>query len=297
MIIALFPTIFSAMSAKSEKRGYLYVLPAVVLVAVFSYYPFLKAFVSSFFIENQMGELTAFAGLENYKALLANEFFIQSVKTTFLLSVIFIPVNTVLTLLGATLVRRKSRFNEVIGSVYIIPLAFSMSLFALILKQILSPTNSIINRIFHLNVVWLNDRTSALVSIIILCVFLDFALDYVLLLSAFRKIERNIIEASLIDGTNEWQRYFMIELPLIVPTLVMTIFIALKDILLISAPIMLMTEGGPFRSTESVMFYYYIEAFKGHNKATENTISVITVLFSALLLAVYSLIQKRKRHA
>ena len=115
--------------------------------------------------------------------------------------------------------------------------------------------------------------------------------------SAFRKIERNIIEASLIDGTNERQRYFMIELPLIVPTLVMTIFIALKDILLISAPIMLMTEGGPFRSTESVMFYYYIEAFKGHNKATENTISVITVLFSALLLAVYSLIQKRRRHA
>lgn len=272
-------------------------MPAVILVAVFSYYPFIKAFISSFFIENQLGEITEFVGLENYKALFSNDFFIQSVKTTFLLSVIFVPVNTILTLAAASFVRRKTRYNELIGALYIIPLAFSMSLLALIFKQIFNPVNSIINRVFNLDIVWLNDRTSAITAIVVLCVFLDFALDYILLLSAFRKIERNIIEASLIDGANEAQRYFRIELPLIVPTLTMTIFIALKDVLLISAPIMLMTEGGPFRSTESVMFYYYIEAFRGHNKAAESTISSITVIFSSLLLIVYSLIQKRRRHA
>ena len=285
------------MRARCDKRGYLYVLPAVILVAVFSYYPFIKAFISSFFIENQLGEITEFVGLENYKALFSNDFFIQSVKTTFLLAVIFVPVNTILTLAAASFVRRKTRYNELIGSLYIIPLAFSMSLLALIFKQIFNPVNSIINRVFNLDIVWLNDRTSAITAIVVLCVFLDFALDYILLLSAFRKIERNIIEASLIDGANEAQRYFRIELPLIVPTLIMTIFIALKDVLLISAPIMLMTEGGPFRSTESVMFYYYIEAFRGHNKAAESTISSITVIFSSLLLIVYSLIQKRRRHA
>ena len=285
------------MRARCDKRGYLYVLPAVILVAVFSYYPFIKAFISSFFIENQLGEITEFVGLENYKALFSNDFFIQSVKTTFLLAVIFVPVNTILTLAAASFVRRKTRYNELIGALYIIPLAFSMSLLALIFKQIFNPVNSIINRVFNLDIVWLNDRTSAITAIVVLCVFLDFALDYILLLSAFRKIERNIIEASLIDGANEAQRYFRIELPLIVPTLIMTIFIALKDVLLISAPIMLMTEGGPFRSTESVMFYYYIEAFRGHNKAAESTISSITVIFSSLLLIVYSLIQKRRRHA
>ena len=285
------------MRARCDKRGYLYVLPAVILVAVFSYYPFIKAFISSFFIENQLGEITEFVGLENYKALFSNEFFIQSVKTTFLLAAIFVPVNTILTLAAASFVRRKTRYNELIGALYIIPLAFSMSLLALIFKQIFNPVNSIINRVFNLDIVWLNDRTSAITAIVVLCVFLDFALDYILLLSAFRKIERNIIEASLIDGANEAQRYFRIELPLIVPTLTMTIFIALKDVLLISAPIMLMTEGGPFRSTESVMFYYYIEAFRGHNKAAESTISSITVIFSSLLLIVYSLIQKRRRHA
>ena len=84
-------------------------MPAVILVAVFSYYPFIKAFISSFFIENQLGEITEFVGLENYKALFSNDFFIQSVKTTFLLSVIFVPVNTILTLAAASFVRRKTR--------------------------------------------------------------------------------------------------------------------------------------------------------------------------------------------
>lgn len=285
------------MGIKSDKRGYLYVLPAVVLTALFAYYPFIKAFTSSFFLENQRGELLSFVGLDNYCALFSNGYFIASIKNTLLMTVIFVPANTLLTLLAASLVRKESRINELIGTIYVIPLAFSMSLSALLFKQIFSPTNSIVNRIFGLDIVWLNDRGSAIIAITVLCIFLDFALDYILLLSAFRKIERNIIEASLIDGANEWQRYFMIELPQIVPTLIMTIFIALKDILLISAPILLMTEGGPFRSTESVMFYYYIEAFKGSNRAAESTISSITVLFSALLLVIYSTIQKRRRHA
>lgn len=285
------------MRAKNDKRGYLYVLPAVILVAVFSYYPFLKAFISSFFLKTQSGEFSAFVGLDNYKALFSNGYFLESVNTTFLITAIFVPLNTFLTLLAASFVRRESKFNEITGSLYIIPMAFSMSLLALLFKQIFSPTNSIINRIFGLDIVWLNDRISAIFAIIVLCIFLDFALDYILLLSAFRKIERNIIEASLIDGANEIQRYFLIELPQIIPTLIMTIFIAVKDALLISAPIMLMTEGGPFRSTESVMFYYYIEAFRGQNRAAESTISTITVLFSALLLIIYSAVQKRRRHA
>ena len=105
-IFLLYYTILPIMRARCDKRGYLYVLPAVILVAVFSYYPFIKAFISSFFIENQLGEITEFVGLENYKALFSNDFFIQSVKTTFLLAAIFVPVNTILTLAAASFVRR-----------------------------------------------------------------------------------------------------------------------------------------------------------------------------------------------
>lgn len=282
---------------KYDHRAYLYILIPVVLAFTFSYFPFLKSFASSFFTVGRNGEFTSFVAFDNYKSLFSNQYFISSVKTTLLLAVIFVPLNTIVTLLAATLVRRESRFNEIIGSIYFIPLAFSLSLSALLFKQIFSPSNSIINRIFSLDIVWLNDRTSAIFTIMILCIFLDFALDYILLLSSFRHIERNIIEASLIDGANEAERYFLIELPQIVPTILMTAFIALKDVLLISAPIMLLTEGGPFRSTESVMFYYYVEAFRGSNRAAESTISTIVVLCSAVLLLLYSALQRRRHHA
>ncbi len=279
------------MVRKNDARGYIYTLPALLLVVLFYYYPFLKSFLSSFFVSG------TFVFLDNYITLFQNQYFIQSVKTTFLIASIFVPVNTFITLLAASLVRRKSRFNEIMGSLYIIPLAFSMALYALVFKQMFNPVNSVINRMFSLDIPWLNDRSSAIAVIVILCVFLDFALDYILLLSAFRKIEKNIIEASFIDGANELQRFFHIELPQIIPMLLMVIFISIRDALLISAPIMLLTEGGPFRSTETVMFYYYTEAFRGSNRVAESTISSITVIFSALLLLFCSLLQKRRHHA
>ena len=72
-----------------------------------------------------------------------------------------------------------------------------------------------------------------------------------------------------------------------------TIFIALKDAVLISAPVMVLTGGGPFRSTETVMYYYYLEAFRSGNRAVGTTIATLMVLSSA---GIMSLVMRRRRN-
>ena len=69
---------------------------------------------------------------------------------------------------------------------------------------------------------------------------------------------------------------------------------AVKDALLISAPVMILTEGGPFRSTETVMYFYYLEAFKSGNRAVESTIATLSAAVSMLSMA---LIAIRRKHA
>ena len=283
------------MKRRMDKRAYLYLAPAFAVVAVFSFIPFCKTFASSFLLINQKGVITAFAGFDNYRALFKDVYFIKSISNTAFFILLFLPLNTFVTLLSASLVKEKTRFNEWISLAYFLPLAFSLSLSSLIFKEMFKGTNSIINRIFGLDIVWLNDRTSAFVAIVLLSVFLDFALDHILLLSAFRKIDRSVKEAAMMDGASPARMYFSIELPLISPTLLMTVFIAFKDALLISAPIMTMTEGGPRRSTETVMYYYYLEAFKSSNRAAESTIATLMVLISALILVIYYLAQKSAR--
>ena len=128
----------------------------------------------------------------------------------------------------------------------------------------------------------------------ILGIFLDFGLDYILLMSAFRSIDRSVIEAARMDGAGGWRLFFHIELPMIKETVMVTVFLALKDALLISAPIIILTEGGPFRSTETVMFYYYIEAFKSGNRAVQNALSALVLTLAAIAMVIYTNTRRKR---
>lgn len=124
-------------------------------------------------------------------------------------------------------------------------------------------------------------------AMVILGIFLDFGLDYIILLCAFRSSDKSIIEAARLDGAGSTRLFLSIEIPLIRETTMVTIFLALKDALLISAPIIILTEGGPFRSTETLMFYYYTEAFRSGNRAVQNSLSALVLLIAAVSMSIY----------
>ena len=89
------------------------------------------------------------------------------------------------------------------------------------------------------------------------------------------------------DGAGGWRLFFQVELPMIRGTVLATIFLAIKDAILICAPIIILTEGGPYRSTETIMFYYYTEAFRSGNRAVQNSLSALVLFFAAIALSLY----------
>ena len=274
----------SDMRMKRELKAYLFLAPALILSVTFFILPFLRSFVSSFLKISQSGRILGFAGLGNYASILGNEYFIRSVLHTFVFAIVFVPLNALITLSAAALTRSgKHPVSEI---VFFSPLAFSLSALALTMKQIFRGKVSIINRITGLGISWLSDSVSAMAVIVILGIFLDFALDYMILYASFRSIDRRIIEAAELDGASGVQILMRIELPLIMPAFAAIVFLSVKDALLINAPVMILTEGGPFRSTETIMYYYYLEAFKSGNRAAESVISVIMTLSSAALMAI-----------
>ena len=142
---------------------------------------------------------------------------------------------------------------------------------------------------------WITEPAGAMATLVILGIFLDFGIDYIILMCAFRSIDRNVIEAARMDGAGGWRLFFQIELPLIRETVFATIFLALKDAILISAPIIILTEGGPFRSTETLMFYYYIEAFKSGNRAVQNALSTLILIVATVAMLIFGRIKRRAR--
>ena len=275
-----------------KAEPYLLLLPAVALALMFSILPFMRTVFLSFMKVTQGGDVIGFGGLSSYKSLFADKAFIRSIGHTLLFVLLFIPLNTALTLLAAVLTRRKGRRTGIAEFIFFSPMAISLSAYGMIFSEMFRGRISIANRILGMDILWLESPISAMAVLVFLCVFLDFGLDYILLLSAFRSIDRSLMEAAEIDGCGSVRTLLWIELPAIRNMLLVTVFLALKDALLISAPIMILTEGGPYRSTETVMYYYYLEAFRSSNLQKGRTISTLMALVSMSLVA---LTARRKR--
>ena len=172
-------------------------------------------------------------------------------------------------------------------------MAVSLSSISLIFREIFRGRVSIANRILSTDLPWLESPGCAIFVLSLLGVFLDFGIDYILLLSSFRKIDRSLIEAASIDGAGSLRTLFYIELPEVKPMLSVIIFLAIKDAIMISAPVMILTAGGPFRSTETIMYYYYLEAFRSGNRGTGSSIATLMAILAGLIMATMA---ARRRH-
>ncbi|MCR4676831.1 MAG: sugar ABC transporter permease [Sphaerochaetaceae bacterium] len=272
---------------RSGIKAYLYLAPAIAVAAVFYWYPSLKSLIESFFNVNGNGEILSFAGLENYRILFRDPAFINSLKVTLKFIVLFVPANTFVTLLAASLTRRPSRLSFIPEYIFFTPVAVSLSAYSLLMKEIFRGNASVLNNLFGTTFSGITTPGGAMAVLVILGIFLDFGIDYILLMCAFRSIDKSVVEAARMDGAGGWRLYWCVEVPMIKETVLITIFLALKDAILISAPIIILTEGGPFRSTETVMFYYYTEAFRSGNRAVQNALASLVLTLAAFVMALF----------
>ncbi len=271
---------------KETGKAYLFLLPAVLLSLVFYIYPSLSAVVESFLRVSNQDKITGFAFFDNYKVLFSDPSFLNSVKNTLVFTILFVPLNTFLTLSAASLTRRKSRHSSIPEFIFFMPLALSLSAYSITFKELFRGKSSVINNLLNTSFGGITTERGAMMTLVFLGVALDFGLDYILLLCSFRSIDKSIIEAARMDGAGGERLFFSIELPQVKHTVLVTIFLAVKDALLISAPVIILTEGGPYRSTETVMFYYYTEAFRSGNRAVQNTLSSL-ILYAVIIFMVF----------
>ncbi len=282
-----------------KKRGaritpYLYFLPALVLAVLFSYWPFIKTVLNSFHIVNFKGELVRFVGMENYVRLIGNDSFLTSLKNTLRFTAVFTPPNILICLSLALLSQRERRgssFNELL---FFLPMAVSMSSAALIFKALFNPTIGMVNWVLGVDINWFNDSHHAMTTLVVLGLWLDIGLNFILLLTALRNIPRPYLEAAAMEGSPWWRTILDIKLPLISPTLIFVVMTSIKDAMLMSGPVIIMTEGGPYRSTQTLVYQMYLEGFMSGNYTLGSTLSVIIFLLTLTVMLALLAFEKRR---
>ena len=143
---------------KKRIEPWLWLMPALVFFLVFTYYPFIKTVVSSFFVVNKMGAFKQFAGFDNYVRVLKDRSFQTAIQNTFIYVLLASPVSILIALLLALVAAKKRTMSVAYETLFAVTMAMSMSVSAMIFKLAYNPNIGILNYILGVKINWLNDK-------------------------------------------------------------------------------------------------------------------------------------------
>jgi sn-glycerol 3-phosphate transport system permease protein len=265
-------------------EAYLYLIPSALILILFTYYPFLKNTIESFFLVDSFGRLRRFVGFENYFRLFVNRRFSQALGNTVIYTLVTVPVSIGAGLFLALLARKKRKLSRIYEAVYAIPMAMAMSVAAMIFQLALNPSIGIVNKTLGLTVNWLQDQRSAFSSLMFIQIWLNLGFNFLFMLSAVRGISSEILESADLDGAGNGRRIRSIIIPLVSPTILFLLASGIAHGMIAGGLTLVLTGGGPNGSTETVVSFIYRQAILNQNYNDGYTATVVGYLISFILI-------------
>lgn len=280
---------------KIDYIGYIFLIPAVIVLGLFLVYPIIWTFLVSFKdikIADMMntglfqipGEFIMF---DNYKSVIHNELFIKSIHNTLAFGVIYMPLVIGLSLFFAIMLNRRMKGVNFFRTVLFIPYIISVVSASLIFMFLFNGQTGLVNAVIsavtgHDGPSWLASTVLAMPVIAIMCVWKKLGYFMLIYLAGLQNISKDLYEAADIDGANNKQKFTLLTWPLLSRITFVIIVMSLIDVLKVFQEVYVMTGGGPVNSTVTVPFLIYNEAFTYHRFGTAAAMSYI--LFFAVVV-------------
>ena len=273
--------------------SYLYLVPSLLIFAVFLFYPFFKTLYLSLFMTNKMGQAKLFVGLQNYTDLLRSASFLNSLKVTLIFVVIVVFGSMVLGLTAAVLCNRAFPGIRAFSTAYALPMAIASSSAAMIFKIMLHPAVGIVNKLLGLDINWLNDPNTALYCVAILTAWLNSGINFLYFSAGLGNIDETIYERASVDGASGVQQFFSLTLPGLSPIMFYTLVVNIIQAFQSFGQIKLLTEGGPSESTNVIVYSIYRDAFFNYRFGNASAQSVILFVIIMLITLVMFRLEKK----
>lgn len=292
----------------SERRGsrsglvplyvpFLFLVPALLLLIVFRYYPTLSAIYHSFTIWEipRPGE---FVGLQNYRTLIDDPVFSKSVSNILKFMVGRTFLTLVMAFIGAELVYnlaspRRRTFWRVL---FTIPMVIPVTVNLMIWQQVYAGRQGLLNE-FLVGIgamarayPWLGRPDSALLALIFIGFPAIAGFGFLVFLAALQNLSGEVNDAALIDGCSRLRRVFAIDLPAIRGPLALIAILSMNSGMQEFSSMFVLTQGGPANSTMSPAFYLYQQGFfygeQGYATAIGTVLMLMTMVFSIIILRI-----------
>ncbi len=243
----------------------LFLLPAFLPLVAFRLFPM----VASFFVSLTEWNLLrppVWVGIGNYVEVLTDPKFHKALGNTVYYMVGYLPLVLIGALIIAVLLNGRIKGSTFLRGVYFLPVVTSWVVVALLWKWLLSPEGGIVNYLLGLVGIdgpgWWTDPNWAMPAIIIASVWKDLGFNMLILLAGLQAIPEHLYEAATIDGANRWHKLRYVTLPLLTPSILFAMILAMIGAFQVFDQVWVMTEGGPAGATTVVMEQVVKNAFK-----------------------------------
>lgn len=276
----------------------LFLLPSLVLLFTFIFFPMAKTTVVSFFSNNLAGQVTKFVGLDNYRAIFSDSLFIkvllQTITYVVAATVLMIGLALVLAELTANKLRGMSVYRTIITATMGVSAAAASVLWLFMVNPSVGIVAKVITFFGGKNTNVLTTGTGAMVTVILSSVWLGLGFAYLNILGALQSVPTSLYEVAEIAGWSHFARTRKITLPMISPTLFFLVVVEVIEHFKTFTQIDLITAGGPDNATNLIAYKVYVDAFQNGDIGAASAEAIILTIIITIVTWIQFRFTERK---
>jgi len=286
-------------------RSWAWILPGVVLLVTFVYYPVLENIRLSFYSWNAFAPNPVFIGLENYRTALEDSVFWRALFNNTAYAVVSLVFQVGLSLVLAAIMEElvRQRLRGWLRTIYFIPATMSITVAGILFSFIYNPQIGLLNRILDAvgldswKHAWLGEENTAIWSIIAMSQWQSIGYTAVLFVVAIQGIPREYYEAARIDGAGPVRTFFTITVPMVREMTTLLVILTISGAFLVFNEVMVMTAGGPDNSSQVLGTLLYRNAFFEDDMGYAATIATVIFVITFAIAAAQIIVSRRRRLA
>ncbi|MDU1539429.1 MAG: sugar ABC transporter permease [Paeniclostridium sordellii] len=275
-------------------KGWLYILPALIILSIFSIYPIIQSFTMGFYAEFDYlkGEVYKI-GIDNFQYVLSDENLYIALRNTFLYVVLSVPISIIVSLVLATLLNSKIKFMKFFRSVYFLPFVTSTVAISMVWRWMLHGDYGLINSILQIfnisKLQFLTQPEYTIPILVVLSVWKGMGYKVIILLAGLQSIDEQYYLAAKIDGASKFQRFKNITCPLLLPALFFILITSIISGFKIFDEVFILYDQktGPLKSGLTIVYYIFNKFYREWQFT--NAAAASFILF--LIIFVFTIIQ------
>ncbi len=279
-------------------HGWLLLLPALALLALFTHFPAVATLVDSFWSTPRGARGSVFIGLDNYRTMVEDPVFWTSLVNSIWFALGTIPLSIALAILMALWVNDRIAGRTLVRMAYFTPTILPMIAVANIWLFFYTPQYGLLEQVLGIfgapSHNWLGSPGTALVCVIVVAIWKEAGFFMIFYLAALQQMPPHLAEAAALEGASRWTFFRRVQFPLLMPTTLFVLVNAVIGAFRTIDHIVVMTRGGPDNATSLLLFHLYQVGFSFWDTGYAAAITaVLLAILASLAFGQYFFLERR----